>query len=1571
MEVDCAKVAVRIGGIREEALLDSCASVSLISLELVNKHGLSIKNIVSTEIVSIFGSTTTIIGKSTFGVRIGPRTYNCQALVLENSMHPLLLGLDWLLANRCKLNFERRLLEFPNGFRKPISIEKDRALPVRSKLEVVLQAGERALIPAKIPDLYDVSDIEGIAIGLKDKETPWKIAKSILRVKEGITMVEIINVGQGPWKVRKNEQVGLFEYEPKCANMPLIASAIVMEDVPLNGNSGIGLRKEIPHRPKVAGVTRALNPGLPQHKNRKRFSQLQQENLIKGLFNTRNDPKIQKDLLAGINDLTSGRKVKMDRINEDQKSWRRIKTFVIKEAKVLNPGGNKFTEEELLNVIGHLQKPKQLQLKALLLQYQSIFAVDNSQPGTTNVIRHEIDTGENQPISQAPYRSNPEKRKEIQRQVQGLLDAGQIEESSSPWSSPVLLVPKKDGGWRMCVDYRKVNAVTKKVSYPIPRTEDTFDYLLQAKWFSKMDAASGFWQVPVEETSREKTAMITPDGLFQWKVMPFGLCNAPATFQRLMDVVLSGLKWKECLVYLDDILIFSKDWDEHLLHLRHVFEKLEKARISLKLSKCEFAKNEIQFLGHIVKDQQLLPDEHNVEAVLKFPIPKDLTGIRGFLGLVGHYRRFIPKFADKSMALRKLLKKDENFHWGLEQQQAFDELRQVITAKPVLGLPDFAKPFKLSTDASNIGISAILSQIDEDGKELYVIGYRSRALRGAEENYSTIEKEMLAIVYGLQKFDYYLMGTALPFEIVTDHQPLCHLPTTKDPYGRIGRWALLLQGYNYKIRHLPGQQNVVADVLSRFFAQENVKISSGENNKPGSDEIQQRLQELVFVNLLRVEDSLEPEETLIPSWFENISRNSTTKGDKVVENTMVTTVQARKEDWFHHWKLNPKVFKIVDDIWGPLHTDLFATSSNRQLERFYSKEEEDLSSGKDSFSQIWEVNGCYANPPWNLLERTIRRIREERLKVVVISPYWPNSEWFRMAIKICVCPPILLGRYKKLYLMENGEHRAPAKWSSMAWLLDGSIEGVENWKIGDPINVLNWDDSEEPRLLSPEDIEEKPKFNRVDFNKPYKPSLEPVLNQRLAKSTFLDLQEQDPGLLHAFEELKKDDLQDDERNFIIHEGRLCRIIKEEIIPGITKPTMRLVIPRQIRKSVVYACHDDIVAGHLGYKRTLLRIQQRYWWPKMTNDVRWYIKTCRKCQFSKREQGPKGGPLNPLPPRNEPFEVIGMDLIFPMPKSKDGNVAILVWEDYATRWSEAIPLADTLAATIGRAFWYNVVCRYGCPRTILTDLGKNFMSSIFEELLRFTKTDRLRTTAYHPQTDGLVERQNQTLKQMIRTYVNKKQSDWDELLPYLSFAYNSSVHSTTGVTPYFLLYGREATLPVDVAMDWIPDAQLNRGIHEKMMLARKLAQENLIASQQDQKNRYDKRHGEANKFNIGDIVMVRTEFVTRGRKKSIAPRFSQLAKVVAISPGNVYKLRLGPKTYSWINVERMKRFYPGTEGNQGLDAWLRTKDELLPVDEVVDVKDVEDVEDDGDSEEEDEPSNNGEGELEFIPDEEDR
>ena len=249
--MDCAKITVRIGGRRVEALIDSCASISLISYDFANKNGFKIDKVSRTKIVSIFGSTAKVKGKSTFRVFIGPHTYRCKALVLENSMYPLLLGLDWLVANRCNINFDNRVLEFPNGAKKPISIKKEEfgVLPVRSVLEVNLKGGERAIIPIKIPDLYKVENIDGIVINLKNSDSPWSIAKALIKVNNGKSIAEITNLGKGPWKVCKNQQIGWFEYEPRIANAILIASAVEMEDVPLNRNSEENVHKSTSLRP--------------------------------------------------------------------------------------------------------------------------------------------------------------------------------------------------------------------------------------------------------------------------------------------------------------------------------------------------------------------------------------------------------------------------------------------------------------------------------------------------------------------------------------------------------------------------------------------------------------------------------------------------------------------------------------------------------------------------------------------------------------------------------------------------------------------------------------------------------------------------------------------------------------------------------------------------------------------------------------------------------------------------------------------------------------------------------------------------------------------------------------------------------------------------------------------------------------------------------------------------------------------------------------------------------------------------------------------------------------------------
>lgn len=259
--------------------------------------------------------------------------------------------------------------------------------------------------------------------------------------------------------------------------------------------------------------------------------------------------------------------------------------------------------------------------------------------------------------------------------------------------------------------------MTKKVAYPLPRTEDTFDHLQSSLIFSKLDAAAGYWQIPLDKPAREKSAIVTPDGQFEWLVMPFGLCNAPSTFQKLMDTILKDIKWKYCMVYLDDILIFSKSWEEHLEQLRVILQRLLSAGISLKLSKCEFGNTSIQYLGHVIKKASISPDPENVRAITEFPRPTNLTALKSYLGMLGYYRRFLPKFSDIIYPLQLMLKKNAPFIWKQEQKRAFEESKKLLLDEPVLRVPDFHRQFIIKTNASNVGISAIFAQIDQDNQE--------------------------------------------------------------------------------------------------------------------------------------------------------------------------------------------------------------------------------------------------------------------------------------------------------------------------------------------------------------------------------------------------------------------------------------------------------------------------------------------------------------------------------------------------------------------------------------------------------------------------------------------------------------------------------------------------------------------------------------------------------------------------------------------------------------------------------------------------------------------------------------
>jgi hypothetical protein len=376
-------------------------------------------------------------------------------------------------------------------------------------------------------------------------------------------------------------------------------------------------------------------------------------------------------------------------------------------------------------------------LARMLNEFDEILAFNPNKIGTCSIIQHKIDTGDSVPIHQNPYIYAAPLREEISRQVNELIELGIVVPSKSPWSSPVVLVDKKDGTKRMCVDLRKVNSVTKSDVYPLPSISIALSSMQGAQYFSSIDLNCGYYQIELEESSREKTAFITQDGLYEYKKMMFGLKTAPSCFARTMDIVLAGLKWSSVLVYIDDILIFSKDFDSHVEHIKEVFQRFKAANLTIKPNKCSLAMDSIKFLGHVIDRTGIRTDPDKIKGIQEFPRPQTLTHVRGFI-------KFIPYFSEVAEPLSRLTKKNVRFNWGPDQERAFNQLKQLLSSQPVLTHFDGSKPLEVRCEASVIGLGAELVQLEELGWKL--VTNASRLLTDAERAYGTSERECLAIV---------------------------------------------------------------------------------------------------------------------------------------------------------------------------------------------------------------------------------------------------------------------------------------------------------------------------------------------------------------------------------------------------------------------------------------------------------------------------------------------------------------------------------------------------------------------------------------------------------------------------------------------------------------------------------------------------------------------------------------------------------------------------------------------------------------------------------------------------------
>lgn len=899
-----------------------------------------------------------------------------------------------------------------------------------------------------------------------------------------------------------------------------------------------------------------------------------------------------------------------------------------------------------------LTDDQQDRLRALLAEYDDIFAYSPDQLGRSSVVKHTIDTGDNPPIRLRSYRTTPANKEEIEKQVNEMLANDVIAPSVSAWAAPVVLVKKSDGTMRFCVDYRRLNAVTKKDSHPLPRISEALDALGGARWFSTLDLRSGYWQIEMAADSKEKTAFITHNGLYEFNVLPFGLCNSPATFQRLMTHVLRGLEWDICLVYIDDLIIFSRNFEDHLKHLEEVFKRLREANVRLKPSKCHFVKPQVEYLGHVVSAEGLKPNPDKIRAVKEFPIPTNTTGVKAFLGLCNYYRRFIKGFAQIASPLNKLTSKHIKFKWDVDCQIAFDTLKSALVSAPILAYPDFNLPFHLYVDASQTGIGLTLGQI-VNGKEV-AIAFAGRDLNKAERNYSATEREALAVIDGIKRFQPYLR--AKKFVIHTDHNALKWLMSIQDPSNRIARWTLLIQQFDFDIVHRPGTTNGNADALSR------------------------RLYGTCSLNAL-----------------EHVG----------VKTKEIYDFQRRDSD----------LADIIDYL------------ENDQLPH-------------DSV----------------------------RAKRVLLS--------------------------QDIYFLDE---------NSLLYHLD--------------------------------------------------------MTQKRARKGC-----------HA----------------------------------------QLVLPPPLRYEVLVHAHDDLSGGHLGTFKTYEKLRDRFYWKGMYKDVEHWVRSCQDCATRKNPRNKYHAPLLPIPV-DAAFSRLAVDVLGPLPITWSGNRYIVVFTEYLTKWPEIFPVKNADAVTIARLLTSEIIPRHGAPRTLLSDRGKNFLSTLVLEVCKLYSIKKLNTSSYHPQTDGLVERMNSTLCQTLSMFVSKHQKDWDVFIPAALTAFRTSPSESTGESPFYLLYGREPTLAMDTSLLPPADpassiAEHRRRIVTQIELAQRIAKENIMRAQQKMKTFYDRQARDPT-FIEGQKVWVFTPKTYKGLSKKLLHNYHGPYRVVEKLSLVHYRLRTcGNKPVSTIvHANRMKHF----------------------------------------------------------------
>lgn len=974
------------------------------------------------------------------------------------------------------------------------------------------------------------------------------------------------------------------------------------------------------------------------------------------------------------------------------------------------------------------------------------------------------------PVHIRQYRLTPLEREELMKQVDAFIDKGWIEPSTSSWCSSVLFVPKPNNKLRFCVDFRQVNQKTVVDGGCIPLQGELLDRLQGANYFSALDLASGYYQLAMAPESREITAFPTPYGLYQWRVMPMGLCNAPAVFQRAMNQILwEHIKAGYCMVYLDDIIIMSKSVGEHARHVDAVLSSLHAHNLFCQLPKCFWARSELKYLGHIVSGEGVKPDPAKVAALENWRPPlaqvealKTAQSIaaasaarkqivhecRRFLGFMNYFNRFIPRYAELATCLHTQTS-NEAPEWSDECTAAWEAMKSVLCKATLMYHPDFNKPFHVYFDASIRAVGGVIMQ-ERDGV-LVPVSYCARKLSTAEVNYTTTEQEMLAMVYCFMQWRCYLEGSAVFLH--TDHEPLTWLASQAKPNRRQARWLEFLSRFQYKLLYVKGDRNVVADALTRMlsigpavltdlpgeswphvvttFACRRRKAGAssscaGAGDAPHGVPSQHRVPDGCASR-----GGGRPQGGLHPSGLAGQPHGARTRtaASTGPRRTILTVTRFAGVGGWTRSKLvgNSRTGTAAQSCAGEAHqragmrNDAPATCDSEML-------------AEDSY-----VNSD-----------TVRRrvtFRESDVHVPARGGRRQSKNGkgnVRRDVHGPAVPPEV-------------STADPGNAETTSNVAEASPDGLDQPQDGGEAN-----DGVDPSLSQYERI-----FDEL-FDRIRKSLLSDAATQSEQQRTSLHLTERDQLYW---------------RDHLLY------------IPDDT----------DLIHDILYWHHDVPWCAHLGIEKTLDLVRQQFFWPGMTRDIREYIRTCYKCQANKTDRRPSRPPLSPLVSPSACWRVLGVDMIMDLPVTAGNEYnAIVVFVCHLSKMVRLVPARTSLTTEgFAKLFVREVFPHYGMPETIVSDRGTQWNSEFFHSLCERLNIKLKLSTAYHPQTNGLVERTNEVVEAALRHFVAADHRDWDEFLPFIEFALNSSYHQSIQSTPFRMNRISLPRNPFDAVMGRVP------------------------------------------------------------------------------------------------------------------------------------------------------------------------